>query len=157
MFCRIRPGGQAILKNNFSDPEHPKTLLVDGDRAFTWGKNVMTLLRSVFGKDSEQYQQFTNTFRGEIYYNWLKDYLSIFKSIYENYEKSLIKASTVDDVLEQWKMLLGSGEKDAACIMTGIALETAMRELCRRNTNIPPGDCSQASEQINLSLYKTGN
>jgi len=155
-FATLEQDAQAILADSFSDPEYPNILLVDGNKVSSWGKNVIKLLEGVFGKDSAQYQTFTQKFRGEIYSNTFKTYLSIFKSIYEQYENSLIKASTVENVLAQAKMLLSTGEKGPACMMTGVALETALRELCQRHANLPADECNQGSDQVNLSLYKAG-
>jgi hypothetical protein len=152
-FAEFDQEAHTTLVTSHDTPQYPRTLLVDGDRVFTWWKNVLSLLRNPFGKDSEQYQQFCTFYHGDRYYNTSKDYYAIFISTYAGLVKSLIKTTTVSDVLKQAKIPLGTGEKDAACMMVGIALETVMGELCQRDPNIQPGECSQPSEGVNTVLY----
>ena len=108
-FAELDQEAQAILATNHGDPEYPKILFVDGNRVFTWVKNILSLLRSIFSKDSEQYQQFSTIYHGDRDYNTFKDYYAVFTSIYTGFEKSLIRTTTVGGVLEQTKTLLGTG------------------------------------------------
>ncbi|MDB9693077.1 HEPN domain-containing protein [Acinetobacter nosocomialis] len=47
--------------------------------------------------------------------------------------KQIIQAEVFDSELEQAKSLLGSGYKNAAAVIAGVVLETAIKELCLNN------------------------
>jgi hypothetical protein len=61
----------------------------------------------------------------------------------------LAKADVADDVLEQAKELLNSGYKDPACIIIGVSLEIALKELSNRE-KLPIGSI----EKMNVELCK---
>lgn len=124
-----------------------------------WGTRVLNLLKRVFSEDSVHFQEFTKIFsrsHGDI--DEFEACAAIFLSAKKDYEggflfnlRALAKAEVLDDILEQAKELLDSGYKDAACILTGISLETALKELSARE-NIPLARL----DKMNVELCKVG-
>ena len=65
--------------------------------------------------------------------------------------RALIKAEVLGDALVQAEALLSSNFKDPACVLVGVALEVAVKELARQAT-IPDGKL----DRINADLCKAG-
>jgi hypothetical protein len=66
--------------------------------------------------------------------------------------RSLVQAELFDSELDQSKELLKSGYKVPAAVIAGTVLETALRELCDRNNNIPHGKL----DKMNADLARAG-
>jgi len=124
-----------------------------------WGTRILNMLKRVFGEDSVHFQEFTKIFSragGDI--NEFEACRAIFLSAKKDYAggflfnvRSLVKADILDDVLEQAKELLNADYKDAACILTGVSLETTLKELSIR-ANIFIGKL----DKMNVELCKAG-
>lgn len=124
-----------------------------------WGTNVLNLLQRAFGEDSVHFQNFQQQYRS--FQKWESDFetcKSIFLSAKEDYEggylfslRSLIKAEVLDDAFEQAKELLTSGYKDPACILAGVSLEVALKDLCSRH-----GIAIAKLDKMNSDLAKAG-
>ena len=65
--------------------------------------------------------------------------------------RSLVKAEVLSDATEQAEALLTAGYKDPACVVAGIALEVAIKELATRNS-IPLSKL----DKMNVDLCKVG-
>ena len=65
--------------------------------------------------------------------------------------KSLVNAEVLETVIEQAEELFKAKYKDAACIITGVTLETALRKLC---TDLDI--CIGKADKINADLVKAG-
>ena len=124
-----------------------------------WGTSVLSLLRQAFGAQSVHTQQFETAFTN------FPGYLSSFETLYavfasakEDYEggyifslRSLVKAEVLSDALEQAEELLKSGYKDPACVLVGVSLEIAVKELASRHS-VPIAKL----DKMNADLCKVG-
>jgi len=63
----------------------------------------------------------------------------------------LVQAEVLDDALEQAAELLKAGYKEPACVVAGVSLETAVKELCTRQA-ISHGKL----DKMNADLCKAG-
>jgi hypothetical protein len=124
-----------------------------------WGTRVLNLLQRGFGEESIHFKEFTKTFSrssGEV--DEFETCRAILLSAKKDFEggflfsvSALVKAEVLDDVLEQAATLLDAGYKDAACILTGVTLETTLKELSKRaNTQLGKLD------KMNADLCKAG-
>jgi len=137
---------------------------VDSEKYYEWATSVMGLIQNVFGKDSPHCINFKSSydeFSG--YYSRFQKSLGIFNAAKEDYEggylfkiKMLVSAEVLDSVLDQASELLEAGYKDPACIVAGIVLETALRELCKNNS-ISLGKLDKMNADLcKLGLYNVG-
>lgn len=131
-------------------------------RIFTsWGMSVLNLLKRVFGETSIQYEHFLEAYetgREDDYWS-AQVCIGIFQSAKNDFDngymfnvRTLIKAELGDEILEQSKGLLHGNYKDIACVLAGVALELALKDLCIRN-KLSINDKSKA-EQLNIELRK---
>jgi hypothetical protein len=124
-----------------------------------WGTNVLNLLQRAFGEESVHYQNFQQQYKS--YQKWESEFetcRSIFLSAKEDYEggylfnlRSLVKAEVLDDAFEQAKELLAYGYKDPACVLAGVSLEVALKDLCSRH-----GIAIAKLDKMNSDLAKAG-
>jgi len=149
--------------------EHTKyksdgSLAVNSEKYYEWATSVMCLLQRIFGKDSSHYINFKVSYDEFLGYdhNFYKS-RGIFNSAKEDYEggylfkiKLLVSAEVLDGVLDEASELLAAGYKDPACVIAGVALETALKELCKNN-NIPLGKLDRMNADLRkLLLYNVG-
>ena len=116
---------------------------VDVELLSEWKVKVKNLLINSCGANSEHYKAFTqaeNQHQMETSYDYFLRIRPVFRAAKEDYEggyltsvRSLVQAEVFDSVLEQAGELLLSGYPTAAAVIAGVALETALRELCDRN------------------------
>lgn len=124
-----------------------------------WGTSVLSLLRQAFGSESVHTQQFEGAFTNfNGYLSSFRTLYAIFASAKEDYEggyifnlRGLVKAEVLSDALEQAEVLLMSGYKDPACVLTGVSLEIAVKELASRHS-VPVGKL----DKMNADLCKAG-
>jgi hypothetical protein len=124
-----------------------------------WGTSVLSLLRQAFGQESVHTQQFDlafSRFHGEL--SSFRTLYAVFSSAKEDYEggyiftlRGLVKAEVLSDALQQADELLTSGYKDPACVLVGVSLEIAVKELASRHT-VPIAKF----EKMNADLCKAG-
>lgn len=117
---------------------------VDFELLSEWKVKVKNLLINSCGANSEHYKEFIQAespHQMETSYDYLLRVRPIFRAAKEDYEggyltsvRSLVQAEVFDSVLEQAGELLLSGYHTAAAVIAGVALETALRELCDRNS-----------------------
>jgi len=132
---------------------------VDSAAIKGWGTSVLNLLGNAFGRDGDHYKEFQKHLSKFMGYDYEYDYLvGIFLAAKEDYEggylfrmTSLIKAEVFEDTLEQAEALASATYKDAACVVNGVALELALKELCTKN-EIEHGK----ADRMNTDLCKKG-
>lgn len=117
------------------------TYYVDSPEVKGWGTSVLNLLQRAFGESSAHYKRFEEYFNK--YDSWESSFLqlqAILAAAKEDYEggylfnlKSLVKAEVLTDATEQADALLRAGYKDPACVVAGISLEVAIKEIASRN------------------------
>lgn len=133
---------------------------VDNEKLLEWKVKVRSLLSNVCGIESQHFKQFEkNEYGGysSSYENLLR-LKAVFNAAKEDFEggylsttRSLIQAEVFDDELEQARELLSNKFMSAAAIVTGVVLETTLRELCTRH-GISPGKL----DTMNSDLAKAG-
>ena len=134
---------------------------VDFELLSEWKVKVKNLLINACGANSEHYNAFSqaeNPHQMETSYDYFLRLRPIFRAAKEDYEggyltsvRSLVQAEVFDSVLEQASELLGAGYHVAAAVIAGVALETALRELCDRSS-ITHG----MMDKMNNDLAKAG-
>lgn len=134
---------------------------VDVELLSEWKVKVKSLLINSCGATSEHYKAFAQAEKPhqmESPYDYFLRLRPIFRAAKEDYEggyltsvRSLVQSEVFDSVLEQASELLFSGYPTAAAVIAGVALETALRELCDRNS-IDHGKI----DQMNNDLAKAG-
>ena len=127
-----------------------------------WATSAMNILQRIFGENSIHYRHFDDSFRkdSESKYSYtLEECKAIFHAASEDYKggflfnsRGLIQAEVFDSFLEQASELLNSGYKDPACVVAGVAIETALKELCTRNGIIT----NSKLDKMNTDLCKAG-
>ena len=132
---------------------------VSRPNAVGWCTNVASLLQRTFGESSVHYKAFEEQRSG------FRDSESEFRSLHavlaaakDDYEggylfniRGLVKAEVLDDALSQAGELLDAGYKDPACVLIGVSLEIAVKELVDR-ASLAPGKL----DAMNTSLCKAG-
>lgn len=124
-----------------------------------WATSVLSLLHQAFGEasiHSKQFQSQLSSFNGDLQsFNTL---YAVFNAAKEDYEggylfnlRSLVKAEVLSDALDQAGELLASGYKDPACVLAGISLEIAIKDLATRSS-LPLGKL----DKMNADLCKAG-
>lgn len=107
-----------------------------------WATNVLALIQRVFGEESPHYKNFNSSYDPkDSSYHLFDNCVGVFRAAKEDYlggylftVRGLIKAEDSMDVTEQASELLKSGYKDPSCVLAGVGLEIALKELCTQNT-----------------------
>jgi hypothetical protein len=159
--------GEALIKKRFDELTQKAEVVAQsehwssGGRAINmesfhqWGTSSLSLIRRVFGKESIHYENFYNGYqqcRGYAYE--FEECRGILKAAREDYEggylfdvRALVKADTLDDVLEQAENLKNANYIDGACILAGVALEIAVKEICERE-GVPTGKFNTMNQEL---------
>jgi HEPN domain-containing protein len=149
------------------DDKTKELSLQDKPRFFAWATSVSSLTKIVFGEHSPQYEYFESECRkirdNPAYYSYgFQACLGIFRGAKEDFEagylftvRGLIKAEDSMDVLEQATSLLNGNYKDAACILAGVALEIAIKEMCNRNS-IQIAKLETMNIELGKKIYNMG-
>lgn len=127
-----------------------------------WGISVLNILENVFGKESLHYEYFHEEYgialEGELASADIC--IGILQSACKDYEngyifeiRSVLTAELGDTLIEKAKSLLEGGHKDISCVVCGISLELAIKNLCENNDiSIPE---KPKTEQLNIELRKS--
>jgi len=128
---------------------------VDSEVFQEWATSALSLIQRVFGENSAHYQNFYNNyhiFQGNVYE--FEDCRGVFKAAKEDYEggylfnlRALVKAETLVDVLDQAQVFKNANYVDTACILAGVALEIAIKEICTREGGTP-GKFNSMNEEL---------
>lgn len=134
---------------------------VDDNLLLNWKIKVRDLLSKVCGENSQHFQQFEKAEDGILYatnYSIFKSLKAVFLAAKDDFERgylssvrTLVQAEVFDSELEQANELLSSGYSTAAAVIAGVVLETALRELCDKES-IPHGKL----DKMNADLAKAG-
>lgn len=136
---------------------------VDSTLFEEWATSALGLLECIFRKDGVHYQNFHNhyveTGRDNNYFSSdFESCLGVFRAAKEDYEGgylfkviTLAKAETMTDLLAEAEILKNANQVDFACIAAGIALELAIKELCK-NEGCPIGTFNA----MNQALWQQG-
>ena len=132
---------------------------VDHEGFHSWAIAVMNVLKNIFGENSVHYEAFSRAYSK--FNGWEEDFhvcMGIFIAAKEDFQggyifnfKSLVRAEIADDFLEQAEELLRAGYKDPACIITGVTLETTLKNICEKRL-ITIGKL----DKMNADLCKAG-
>ncbi len=134
---------------------------MDDESALTWKVKAKNLLVATCGKESQHYLEFIEAEKLNSYESSsdpFKRMKSVFIAAMDDYKggyltsiKNLIQADVFDSELEQAEELLSSGYKLASAVISGVVLETALRDLCSRES-LPIGKL----DKMNADLAKAG-
>lgn len=122
-----------------------------------WATSALNLLQRAFGEESVHYQKLSQLAEisrgGESAFESCR---AVFLAAKEDYEggylfnvRSLVKAEVLSDALDQAKELLSAGYKDPACVLAGVSLEVALKDLCDRH-----GIAHSKLDKMNADLAK---
>ena len=163
-FDELEQRAEAILADKkfaFTSNDGVNYFKVDTPSFRAWATSVLNLLQRVFGESSIHYRHFDETYRRDREGEWESSFnecKAILQAAKEDYRggylfnvRGLIQAEVFDNVLEQAIELLQSGYKDPACVVAGVTLETALKELCTRN-----GIAHGKLDRMNADLCKAG-
>ena len=128
------------------------------DSYASWIASTMILVERVFGIDSPHRKHLEDfNHKIDVYGNtpyFMSRLRGTLTAAREDYiggyfsrTRSLLRAEITEDVLAQAEDLLSADFKDAACVVAGVALENALRDL-RERQNIPDGKL----ERVNADL-----
>lgn len=117
----------------------------DGDAQYLqWKVKVKNLLKLSSGENSVHYKEFVLSEEMQMYDTnpkVLKRLIPILIAAYDDLKggflvsfKQIVQAEVFDSELEQARSLLKSGYKNAAAVIAGVVLETAIKELCLNNS-----------------------
>ena len=132
-----------IVPASNNNIEH-ESLGKDGDAQYVeWKIKIKHLLKLICGNNSIHFEAFLNAERYQFYDTnavVLNRLLPVIKATYDDFKngflitfKQIVQAEVFDSELEQAKSLLESGYKNAAAVIAGAVLETAIKELCQNN------------------------
>ena len=116
---------------------------VDGTDLLEWKVKVRSLLVSVCGPDSVHLSQFekAEVSTASTNYESLQKLAAVFRAAREDYEggylasmRAIVQAELFDSELEQARELAAKGFALPAAVVAGVVLETALRELCDRES-----------------------
>lgn len=152
-------GGQQGM--TFTIPEDH----VNSDQAHQWTMSVLTVLKSAFGEDSDNYQQvkanlsFCSMYgHFSVILSFVKAALDDLKGGYFFEKKALLEAEVFSDLMEQAEELQKNGYKDAAAVLAGSILEKHMRSMCARRSIglLKPNGKRKMINEMNDELAKAG-
>lgn len=134
---------------------------VDRERLLGWTVKVKNLLSNACGAESEHYRAFVAADEPQSFEDNVAKFLrtrSVFLAAKEDFEggylssvRTLVQAEVFSTELDQARELLSAGYAAAAAVITGVVLETNLRELCARHT-LAAGKL----ERMNADLVKAG-
>ena len=158
LFSEIPPIESSITYHQTDFGSYTK---MDDESALTWKVKVKNLLVATCGKESQHYLEFVESEKirsRESNSDAFKRMKSVFIASMDDYKggyltsiKNLIQADVFDSELEQAEELLSNGYKLASAVIAGVVLETALTDLCNRES-ISTGKL----DKMNADLTKAG-
>ncbi len=109
-----------------------------------WATGVLALLERIFKEDSVYYQNFRQHYnKSSSKSSDFENCLGVFRAAKEDYDGgylfnviTLAKADTMIDLLAEAEILKNANQVDFSCIAAGIALELAVKEICKRENHL---------------------
>lgn len=162
-FCELSDQLQSLIdsKHPYTDSLGRHVHEIASDALIEWSVKARNLLSKVCGQDSEHYRSFVEnekTRSYDLYIDILMRIRAVFLAAKEDYEggylssvRTLVQAEVFDSELEQARALFNGGYVVAAAVISGVVLETTLRELCDRK-QIPHGKL----DKMNADLAKAG-
>ncbi len=153
--------GKAIIAAQTSKVANPhsgrRTEHISHSDGLQWITSVSSILKQAFGFESVHFIAFQNLVPNYTdYLTMFQHFMAVFLAAKEDYEggylfnlRGLIKAEVLTDALEQAEELLNRGYKDPSCVLTGISLEIAIKDLIQRH-GLPTGKL----DKMNVDLCK---
>lgn len=134
-----------------------RTINVDTQELLGWCIKVKNLIIKVAGETSEHYKGFIK-YENQSYMNGNVNRFKYLKTVFlatkEDFEggylssyKRIVQAEIFDTELEQARELLKNGYYVAAAVITGLVLETTLRELCNIE-NITVGKMNKMNDDL---------
>ena len=158
----LKAKGEAVLaakREEFKDGDGRPVYKVPSGAFREWGTNVLNLLQRTFGESSIHFKHFAEHYSS--FQGWVSDFESsfgIFRAAKEDYEEgylfnicTLAKAEVLADALSQARELLKLKYKDPACILSRVALESTLKDLCAKY-----GIAEGKLDRMNADLTKAG-
>ncbi len=152
------------IYHNDSPNITPRSDTINKQNAIQWMISSLSLLKQIFGENSDYYTGFKNKSEYIDFDNNLNSFqqsLGVLKAAKEDYEngylfdtRTLIEAEVFDDFLEQAEHLLSQSYFTASAVIAGSVLEDSLRKLCVKN-----GITLSAKPKLdamNAELAKTG-
>jgi hypothetical protein len=134
---------------------------VDHDMLLGWCVKVRNLLVSACGRDSEHFKSFVEAEKPLLYEEnpfRLARLHSVFLAAKEDFEggyltsvKNLVEAEVFSSELDQARELLVTGYRAPAAVVSGVVLETNLRNLCKAR-----GIATGKLDKMNVDLAKAG-
>ncbi|MGV1908646.1 DUF4145 domain-containing protein [Agrobacterium cavarae] len=134
---------------------------VDSEKLLNWQVKARHLLTLACGADSVHLAAFLKGEEPRAYrsnYEMLKELKAIFLAAKEDFAggfvasvRQLVQAEVFDTELDQARELLAGGYATAAAVITGVVLETAMRDMCSKAAIAPA-----SLNKMNTDLTKAG-
>jgi len=134
---------------------------VDNERYLNWSVKAKNLIAKACGEDALHFREFNSKAEPvgfDTNYEILVRLKAVFDAAREDFVggycssvRSLVQAEVFDSELEQAKALHAAGYPTAAAVITGVVLETTLRQLCQDN-RLSHGKL----DKMNADLAKAG-
>ncbi len=153
------PGIESTIQRRHGD--YGEYTVMDDEKALTWKVKAKNLLVATCGESSQHYKELSKAEELHSFESSSDPFIrmkAVFIAAMDDYKggyltsiKNLIQADVFDSELEQANELLSNGYKLAAAVIAGVVLETALRDLCNRES-IATGKL----DKMNADLAKAG-
>jgi HEPN domain-containing protein len=108
-----------------------------------WITEALSIVERVFGRESPHHQHLSDAYQTfkhiGLYNSSIGSARGALQAAADDYNggylfrtRTLLRAELSEDVLEQAEELLSHGYKDPACVLAGVTLEVALKDLCER-------------------------
>lgn len=128
---------------------------------------AMELIGRIFGRESPYVLQIEEAQKSILNYGLdtsaVSKALGAFKAASDDFNggylrraRTLVRADVSEDVLGQAEELLNAGYKDPACVLVGVTLEVALRDLAEQN-DLQPGKLEKMNAELAAAqVYNKG-
>ncbi len=129
---------------------------VDKNALLAWKTKARHLLVVACGESSQHFQLFTDNETGgyRTSLDNLRQMAAVLRAAQSDFDggyfqkiQTVVQADLFGSELDQATELLKNGYKVAAAVIAGVVLETAIRELCKRN-QIPPAKLARMNDDL---------
>jgi len=134
---------------------------VDHRKFQEWATSCLNLLQRVFGERSAHYRNFHAVYSKIINIAYQESFdkcRAIMQAAREDFQagyqfelQGFLSYAVLEYLAKRSREFMRRGEKETACVLAGVLLESALKELCKRK-----GLPEQGVAQMNENLYKKG-